>query len=84
LSSAEPRWLKWRPEPATRSLTVLDTSTSLGCAAFATRAPMEALVSGLAITHRAVQDLTLARLQSGGLALGEQRLRLGESRLIAQ
>ena len=35
-----PRSWKRRPDPATRSLTVLDTSTSPGPAAAATRAPM--------------------------------------------
>ena len=35
-----PRSLKRNPEPATRSLTVLDTRTSLGPASDATRAPM--------------------------------------------
>src|SRR6185436_4044456 len=35
-----PRSSNTMPEPATRSLTVLDTSTSLGAARAATRAPM--------------------------------------------
>src|SRR4051812_31773635 len=40
LSSATPRSRKAMPDPATRSLTVLETRTSLALAAAATRAPM--------------------------------------------
>src|SRR5436309_410353 len=71
LSSATPRSSNWIPEPATRSLTVLETSTSPGSAWDATRAPVDCDARNLA-----VDELAFTGVQAGAHVEAETADRL--------